>query len=112
MVSRLKNVLVGGRQAKALYCGTRLVWRARPPVLKGVTASTVIRGQTRIEVYPGDPSQVGEWLSLAGGATLRIGDETIPIERAHLDSYDAVYVILKGRIGALYEAFTPVEAQP
>ncbi|MGV4289401.1 hypothetical protein [Trueperella pyogenes] len=111
-MTQIIDAHVGREPVQAIYIGRDLVWRARPPVLKGVTASTVIRGQTRIEVYPSNPDQVGEWLSLAGGATLRIGDETIPIERAHLDSYDAVYVILKGRVGALYEAFTPVEAQP
>ncbi|WP_461031127.1 hypothetical protein [Trueperella pyogenes] len=111
-MTHIIDAYVGREPVQAIYIGRDLVWRARPPVLKGVTASTVIRGQTRIEVYPGNPGQVGEWLSLAGGATLRIGDETIPIERVHLDSYDAVYVILKGRVGALYEAFTPVEAQP
>lgn len=111
-MSRLKNVLVGGRQAKALYCGTRLVWRARPPALKGVTVSTVIRGQMQIRVRPNEPNQLREWLALAGGATLRIGDETIPIERAHIASWGAVNVVLKGKIGALYDAFTPVEAQP
>lgn len=111
-MSRLKNVLVGGRQAKALYCGTRLVWRARPPALKGVTVSTVIRGQMQIRVRPNDSSPIREWLALAGGATLRIGDEVIPIERVHMASYGAVNVVLKGRVGALYDAFTPVEAQP
>ncbi|WP_341741293.1 hypothetical protein [Trueperella pyogenes] len=111
-MSRLKNVLVGGRQAKALYYGTRLVWRARPPALKGVTVSTVIRGQMQIRVRPNDPAQLREWLALAAGATLKIGDEAIPIERAHIASWGAVNVVLKGKIDALYDAFTPVEAQP
>lgn len=111
-MSRLKNVLVGGRQAKALYCGTRLVWRARPPALKGVTVSTVIRGQMRIRVRPNDSNPIREWLALTGGATLKIGDETIPIESVFMAPYGAVEVVLRGRVAELYDAFTPVEAQP
>lgn len=111
-MSRLKNVLVGGRPAKALYCGTRLVWRVRPPVLKGTLAGTVSRGQTQLEVYPRGLNQDEKWLALAEGATLRIGNETIPIKRAHLNTYGSITVTLKQGFATSHEAFTPVEAQP
>lgn len=103
---------VGREPVQAIYIGRDLVWRARPPALKGVTVSTVIRGQMQIRVRPNDSNPIREWLALTGSATLRIGDEVIPIERVHMASYGAVNVVLRGKIGALYDAFTPVEAQP
>lgn len=75
-MSRLKNVLVGGRQAKALYCGTRLVWTRwgdQDSSLKGVLSRTA----TSYDIYitPASSKDVPRWEGLMAGDRIRVGDE-------------------------------------